>query len=385
MNKLTNKRILLLSAAVIAMLAIALNIGILFEFVSDVFAVLRPIIIGGVIAFILNILSDFYKNRVFCRIATAKKDHKRLIAVLSVIATLITALAIIALVLLVIIPQIINTVNSIIGGFPAFADRSIKSISELLERFGVSPKSITDFVLGGEAFLEKIMNFANSNLKDFARSVVEVGGVVISGLSDIVFGIFIAAYLLFDKERVLCQCRRLFRAVLKPVSYDRLLHIVRISNRSFTSFIGGQFIEALILALLCLVGMLIFGFPYAPAVAVLIGITALIPIVGAWIGAGVSVFLILIKSPVEALWFLVFYIVLQQIETNFIYPKVVGMQVGLPGIWVLISVVIGTGLFGVVGALVAVPCTSVLYTLVSEYVSKKEKSEKVMQDEQSVE
>lgn len=383
--KLSTKRILLLSAAIIAMLAIALNIGILFELVNNVLAVLRPVMIGCVVAFILNILASFYKRRVFCRLSSAKKDRKKLIWVLSILATFFTALVIIALVLLVIIPQIINTINSIIDGFPAFADRTIKFSSGLLARFDVSPKSITDFVLGGEAFLEKLMNFANNNLKDFAKSVVEIGSVVISGLSDILFGVFIAAYLLFDKNRVLRQCRRLSRAVLKPSAYERVSHIARVSNKSFSSFIGGQFIEAVILALLCLVGMLIFGFPYAPAVAVLIGITALVPIVGAWIGAGVSFFLILIVSPVKALWFLVFYIVLQQIETNFIYPKVVGMQVGLPGIWVLISVVIGTGLFGAVGALVAVPATSVIYTLVSEYVSDKEKSKKAEKDELPVE
>ena len=160
---------------------------------------------------------------------------------------------------------------------------------------------------------------------------------------------------------------------MKPERADRTLEIISLVNRSFTNYVTGQVTEAIILGLPCFIGMLIFGFPYAPVISVVISFTALIPIFGAWMGAVIGAFLIVFVEPVKALWFLIFLIILQQVEGNVIYPKVVGKSVGLPGIWVLAAVTLGGGAFGILGMLLGVPIFAVIYTLGNEYISRRAK------------
>ena len=380
MNKLSTRRILFIAAVIIFMIMLALNVNAVLSFVSTLLAVLSPVIIGACLAFILNLLTGFFENRVFFWLSTDAKPRKKIKRALSIAVTLLLVIAIVALILLVIVPQVISTAQSIVAGIPAFADRAIDFVSGLMERFGVSPQKIKEFVLDGEAMFDKIMTFANTNLNGLVNSLVSFGGSLISLASDALLGVFIAIYFLADKERVLSQISRLLRSVLKERAYKKASYIGRVANKSFSNFISGQFIEAIILAMLCFIGMLIFKFPYAPVVAVIVGVCALIPIMGAWIGGGLSALLILTHSPIQALWFVVFYVVLQQLEGNFIYPKVVGMRVGLPGVWVLVSVIVGSGLYGAVGALAAVPTAAVLYTIAAEYVVKTEKREKEKND-----
>lgn len=385
MIKDNTKRILLISAAIILMLTVAFNLTVVWMALKSFFAIFTPIIIGFCIAFVLNLIMRLFERYVFGGLSTAKKPRPTLVRILSLVSTIITALAAIALILLVIVPQVIKTANSIVAGFPSFASRATVFVRELLERFDVKPERITELMLGGEAFFDKIADFAKTNLNGVVKSVVSIGGSVVSVTSDIFFGLFIAVYFLADKDRIIRQCKRLVRAILKPDSYVKVSHIGRVAGKSFSNFLGGQFLEAIILGSLCFIGMLIFRFPYAPVISVLVGVTALIPIVGAWAGGGISAVLILTRSPIQALWFLLFFIVLQQIEGNFIYPKVVGKQVGLPGVWVLIAVVVGTGLFGAGGALLSVPLAAVVYALTSEFVSSREKKRQEKENEGSLE
>ncbi len=374
MTKENIKKILLICAAVIVMLTLALNISLLWVGVLTLYSVFEPVIIGFCLAFILNLLVNLFEKRVFSKLSNEKARRRTLIRILSIICTLIVFILAVALILLVIIPQVTKTVSSIVASLPQFADRAMVWIRDTLERFGVTTERITNIVLGGEAVMDKITAFAQNNLNGVLKSVVSFGGAAFGVTSDIFFGLFIAIYFLFDKDRISMQCKRLLRAVFKKKAYGCLSHVGSIAYKSFSNFIGGQLIEAVILALLCLIGMLIFRFPYAPVVSVLIGVTALIPIVGAWVGGALSALLILTNDPPKALWFLLFFIILQQLEGNFIYPRVVGKQIGLPGVWVLLAVVIGSGISGAVGALIAVPLSSVLYTLATEYVIKTEKT-----------
>ncbi len=374
MTKENIKKILLIAAAIIVMLTAALNISALWGGVLVLYSVFEPVIIGFCLAFILNLLVTLFEKRVFFKLSTPKKPRKKLIRLFSIILTLIVFVLAVALILLVIIPQVTKTVSSIVASLPQFADRVMMWTRNLLERFGVTTERITDIVLGGEAVMDKITDFAQTNLNGVLKSVVSIGGAAFGVTSDIFFGLFIAIYFLFDKDRISMQCRRFLNAVFKKKAYGHMSHVGKLAYKSFAGFIGGQLIEAVILAVLCFIGMLIFGFPYAPVVSVLIGVTALVPIVGAWVGGGLSALLILTTDPVKALWFLIFFIILQQLEGNFIYPRVVGKQIGLPGVWVLLAVVIGSGFLGAAGALIAVPLSSVLYTLATEYVIKTEKS-----------
>ncbi len=374
MTKENIKKILLIAAVIILMLTAAFNILALWHGVLILYSVFEPVIIGFCLAFILNLLVNLFEKRVFFKLSTPKKSRKRLIRVLSIICTLIVFILAVALILLVIIPQVTKTVSSIVASLPQFADRAMVWTRDMLERFGMTTERITNIVLGGEAVMDKITAFAQTNLNGVLKSVVSFGGAAFGVTSDIFFGLFIAIYFLFDKDRILSQCKRLLNAIFKKKVYGKMSHVGTIAYKSFSGFIGGQLIEAVILALLCFIGMLIFRFPYAPVVSVLIGVTALIPIVGAWVGGALSALLILTNNPVKALWFLLFFIILQQLEGNFIYPRVVGKQIGLPGVWVLLAVVIGSGFMGAAGALIAVPLSSVLYTLATEYVIKTEKT-----------
>ena len=218
----------------------------------------------------------------------------------------------------------------------------------------------------------------------FLQSAKTIGGSVVSVVINVVLSIFIAFYFLLQKDLIINQCQRLAGAVLSQKVYNKTARILNLSNRAFANFISGQFIEAIILGVLCFIGMLIFRFPYPEVVAVLVGVSALIPILGAWLGGGISAVLILINNPIKALWFLVFLVVLQQLESNLIYPRVVGKQVGLPGVWVLLAVVIGTGVYGAFGALLAVPVASVAYTLLSDFVAYRNERKAKKQNDGSL-
>ena len=367
-SKELTKKILFISFCIIVMLTVALNIGSVFKLVCSVFSMLTPIIGGFCAAFILNIVMKMFEQKVFAFLSR-RKNGKKLIRPLSLIATLLVFLGAITIILLVIIPQVSETAQSIIAGFPAFTVRAGEFIENTLERFDITHERISDILLGGEELMTKISSFIQGNMNGFLQSAKVIGGSVISTVANVFLGLFITIYLLMEKDMIISQCSRLSHAVLSERAYNRIYRVLSLSNKAFSSFISGQFIEAIILGVLCFIGMLIFHFPYAEVVAVLVGVSALIPILGAWIGGGLSAVLILINSPIKALWFLVFLVILQQLENNLIYPRVVGKKVGLPGVWVLISVVIGNKLLGAIGALIAVPVASVLYTLLSDFTA----------------
>ena len=367
-SKELTKTILFISFCIILMLTVALNIAGVFGWISAVIGVLSPVIAGFCIAFILNIVMKLFEERVFIFLKKSKTGET-LIRPLSITAAFLLFIGVITLILLVIIPQVRETAQSIIAGFPAFTDRALEFIENLLERFDITHERIAEILLGGEELMTKIGNFVKDNIAGFLQSARVIGGSVVTVIANAFLSVFIAIYLLTEKDMIINQCQRLAGAVFSQKVYNRLCRVLNLSNRAFSNFISGQFIEAVILGVLCFIGMLIFRFPYAPVVAMLVGVSALIPILGAWIGGGLSAILILINNPIKALWFLVFLVILQQLENNLIYPRVVGHKVGLPGVWVLISVVIGNGLFGALGALMAVPVASVVYTLLSDFTA----------------
>lgn len=374
--KRNTKRIIGIAAIIIIMLAAALRITDVITLVKWLFTVLTPVIIGVCLSFVLNIAVKFFETKVFAFMTTLKTPRPKTAKTLSVVCTYVVFFGAIAILLLVIIPQVTRTAAAITAGFPAFIDRAMEFIRELLERFNITSDRISEILLDGENFLEKAANIVKDNVGSVISSVTSVGGSVISGVVNFFLGLFISVYMLIQRDMILMQCKRFFKAVLKENMFNGVHRVLNISAKTFENFIGGQFIEAIILGSLCFVGMTVLRIPYAPVVSVLVGVSALIPILGAWIGGGVSALLILIANPVKALWFLVFLIILQQLEGNLIYPRVVGSQVGLPGVWVLLAVILGNGFFGALGALFAVPITSVLYTLAGEFTRFVEEKRK---------
>lgn len=203
-------------------------------------------------------------------------------------------------------------------------------------------------------------------------SFINIISKVFSTLTTLVISLIFAIYILASKEKLGNQVSRIMKTYIKPSWGEKIMYVARVVDNSFHKFIVGQCSEAVILGVLCIVCMMIFRFPYATMIGAFVGFTALIPVAGAYIGAGVGALMILTVSPTKALFFLVFIVVLQQLENNLIYPKVVGASIGLPGIWVLTAIILGGGLLGIGGMLIGVPIVSVIYQLLKQDVQKKE-------------
>ena len=219
--------------------------------------------------------------------------------------------------------------------------------------------------------MEKVMEVARSGIGGILNSTISVVGSVVGGVVNFFIGLIFGVYILVSKERLSSQAKRILRAYLKEKTVKEIARIIRTADDTFSSFIIGQCTEAVILGTLCAVGMLIFDFPYAVMIGSFIGVTALIPIVGAYLGAGLGAFMILTVDPLKALLFLVFIVILQQLEGNLIYPRVVGSSIGLPGMWVLAAVTVGGGLMGIGGMLLGVPLTATAYKLLRSDVNAR--------------
>ncbi|MDD2955822.1 MAG: AI-2E family transporter [Oscillospiraceae bacterium] len=332
-------------------------------------ALVAPFILGLCIAFVVNVPMQAVE-RLFCRLAKRPKAGKVLRAV-SLVVTILLMLVAIAVVMLLVVPEISNTVATVREAFPQFWQQVQAWSGELMERF---PEAVTYFgniKLDWDSIVQSVISFLQSGFGNVVGSTVTIIGSVFSGVTTMVLSLIFSIYVLLQKETLARQCKRALYAFLKEKRADRFLEICTLTSRTFSKFITGQCVEAVILGLMFFICMSIFRFPYALMVAVLISATALIPVFGAFIGFIVGALLILVVSPMQALWFAVMFLVLQQIEGNLIYPKVVGSSIGLPGIWVLAAVTVGGSAFGVVGMLVMVPVFSVLYTLFKQEASRR--------------
>jgi len=268
-----------------------------------------------------------------------------------------------------IIPEIITTLETIARAVPPF----IQQLDQRLAPYEIQIGSFLDKYLKmptGEELSAQLGKLADLALKGVMFSGSVIGSAYQSVLSGF-FTLMFVIYFLLGKERLAAQFKRLMRAYMKPKRVNRILHVASLAQRTFSSFITGQCLEAVILGVMFFIAMSIFRMPYVLLISVLIAVTALIPVVGAWIGCIVGAFLILVSSPMQALGFVGMFLLLQQLEGNLIYPRVMGNAIGLPGIWVLLAVVLGEGLMGVVGMLLFIPLTSVCYQLLGDAVEEK--------------
>lgn len=339
-------------------------------FFGVISGIAAPFVFGGVLAFVLNVPMRAIENGLLKKLSN--RVWKR---VLSVALTLVAVLLVVSLVFWLLIPQLISTVNSLIPALSDFFGNAQKKIAAFLSD---NPqmlewlKTNTDFgSVSWASMVEKALSvFGNSMSTIFSSAVSAIGGVF-SGMFDGMIGIVFSVYCLFQKETLARQGRKLLYAFLKEKHADRIVKILRLTNSTFSNFLSGQCVEVCILGGLFAICMTIFRMPYIPLISVLIALTAFIPIVGAWVGCVVGAFLILVKSPMLAIAFVVMFLVLQLIENNMIYPRVVGNSVGLSGMWVLVAVAIGGDLMGIIGMFLMIPVVSVLYTLLQEITNKK--------------
>ncbi len=325
-----------------------------------------PLIIGGVIAYIISIPMGFFERHFF------PKSQAKVITLtrrpICMVLAYIAVLAVVALVIGLIIPQLGECVKVIVSEVPALFDR----VLAYAESFHLLPENILSFLndLDLKQGIQELLGMVTSGLGNIMSTVVNVVVSVFSGIVTSVVAIIFSIYLLLAKDTLADQGSRFLSRYLKESWYRKIVYLLSVLHDSFRRYIVGQCTEAVILGILCTLGMLLFGFPYAVMIGALVAFTALIPVAGGYIGAGVGAFMILTESPIKAVLFIVYMIILQQLEGNLIYPKVVGSSLGLPGIWVLAAVTIGGGVSGILGMLVGVPVASAVYRIIREDMHK---------------
>lgn len=374
-NKHTVKWLLLVVFAGIAFFCTLQNLGVVFSALSALIGILAPFLLGGAIAFVLNVPMRAIERHLCPKNRKADKIRRPL----ALVITLVAFAGVIGIASNVIAPGIKDAVLSIAEQLPAAYDRLQAQILAWEHYLPQLETFIIDLNVDWKSISQKIISLAQSWGSDLLSAGSGLIGNVVSAVSTLVIGLIFSLYLLFQKEKLARQGRQVCYALLPTSHADRILEVLRLANRTFSSFLSGQCLEAVILGSLFVVAMTLFRLPYALLVGVLISLTALIPIVGAFIGCGVGALLIAITDPVKALIFVVLFLVLQQIEGNLIYPHVVGSSVGLPSIWVLAAVTLGGKLMGVAGMLFFIPLCSVLYALFRSFV-KARLAEKAIPD-----
>ena len=336
-------------------------------FISRFIGAASPLFIGFGIAYVVNILMTRYESFYFPR--SSKKAVLKTRRPICITLAFITLLAIISLVMGIVVPQLVSAVQLIISLLPGAVQTVIDAISniEWISDDFINSLSSIDWKTG----INQIMDVLTSGLGGVVDAVITTVTSVFSGIITAFISIIFSVYLLASKDKLLSQVKRLTSRYMKEKWCAKAQYVVNVMNDSFRRYIVGQCTEALILGVLCFGGMLLFRLPYAPMISALIAFTALIPVAGAYIGAGIGALIILTASPIKALIFLLFIIVLQQLEGNLIYPKVVGSSIGMPGIWVLAAVTVGGGIFGVLGMLLGVPIAATVYRILKNDVNKR--------------
>lgn len=345
--------------------------------VSFGFNLIFPFVLGAAIAFIINVPMRAIEKRLFEKGRRRSGLAMKMKRPLSLIITLIFVIGVIILVVFLVVPEIVNTFRTISDYLPDFFNRAESSYMKLTSQYPFLKEYINIDQINWQGFFRNVYNFILDSGSDMLQSTFNVATSIFGGMIDFFLGFIFSVYILAQKEKLGTQARKLLYAYLPEKAADKILSIGSLAETTFSKFLSGQCLEAVILGLLFFIAMSIFRFPYALMISVLIGFTALIPLFGAFIGCVIGAFLILIVDPITALLFILMFIVIQQIEGNFIYPHVVGGSVGLPSMWVLVAVTIGGSTLGVAGMLIFIPMTSVIYTLLREATNYRLRQRKI--------
>ena len=366
--------LILFTAVVILVL---MKFDLLWSAAVFLVSILRPFILGGMIAFVINIPMCFFETKLFGGEKARKKAggilQKGKRAISLVMAFLAVAL-VIMLVIVTVTPQLVATVRELTNKIPVFWNDVIRQLEVIFAENPELIKQLSNFEtleIDWKSVINTIIGFLQNGMGNVLNSTFTVASSIINSTVNFFIAFVFSIYILVQKEKLEDQCTRIIKAYTSPRICGGILKVAGLLHHNFSNFITGQCTEAVILGLMFVVSMTVFQFDYAVMVGVLIAFTALIPIVGAFIGCFVGAFLMLVDDPVKALWFLILFIVLQQVEGNLIYPHVVGNSVGLPSIWVLAAVTVGGSLMGVFGMLVFIPLLSTVYVLLREDVNRR--------------
>lgn len=365
MNSKTNRGLFWLITYAGVLLLVVLNIGSIVDGLGWLGSLFQPLLIGIAIAFILHKPCQKIEQIIGkTLLAKGKPGLRRGVAV---VFTYVVALLVLFVLILFIVPQFIDSIHlfaSNIGSYLLNIQGLVNQVAKL-----VKVANIDLSALPGQT-LDSIKQLTG-NLGGFLTGIIGVTAGVAGFLANLFIALIFSIYLLAGRERILGNCKAVCRTYLPPHMVRCIIYVYQVTIDTFDKYVYGQLTEAVILGMLCFAGMLVFGFDYPVMISTLIGLTALVPLVGAYVGGGIAFLVLLMVSPPQALWFIVFLLILQQIEGNIIYPRVVGSSLGLPGIWVLLAAIVGGGVAGALGILLGVPIATVLYILLKNDVQQK--------------
>ena len=381
LNKNNIRKILMIIVVTLLIYFGLLNFGVVRQYLGLVFTILTPFIIGGCVAFILNVPMRWIEKILTKLLAKRKKARKPasmgFLRIVSLLLTLVIFFGVIVSIVFLVAPEVGRSINMIIDKYPAFAVRAEKTVNDLNTKYPAIKEYINTNNINWNNIGQSVLNFAKTAGGSVLTSTIGVATSIFGVLFNSIIAFVFAINILLQKDKLALQARKIVFAFLPEAAAEKTLYVCSLSSKTFAHFLSGQGRESLILGTMFLITMNIFQFPYALLISILIAILSLIPMFGAFIGCCFGVFFILIVDPVMAVWFVVLFVILQQIEGNLIYPKVVGGSIGLPSIWVLVAVTVGGSTYGVIGMLVFIPMASVLYVLFREVVTKRLKKKEI--------
>ena len=363
-----------------ALLVVALwKFDVVLGVLKTIWEIIFPFVLGGAIAFLTNVPMSFLEKKIFENVKKKNKIVRKLKRPISLILTIVLVVGVIALVMFGVIPQLTRTMGTLVTSINDFIPQMQSWIGDFFHNNQEIMNLVDQIEFDPDQAIKWGISLLGNGAGNMMNTTMSAVGSIVSGVATFFIAFSFACYILFQKEKLHVQIRKVFFAFLPRQKADAFLKVCSLTYRTFANFLAGQCLEAVILGSMFVVTLSILRMPYALLIGVLIAFTALIPIFGAFIGCAVGSFLIFMVSPQQAILFVIVFLVLQQIEGNLIYPHVVGESVGLPSIWVLAAVTIGGNLMGIVGMLVFIPLLSVLYTIFREFVYLRLKKQNIKQ------
>ena len=363
-----------------ALLVVALwKFDVVLGVLKTIWDIIFPFVLGGAIAFLTNVPMSFLEKKIFENAKKKNKIVRKLKRPISLILTIVLVVGVIALVMFGVIPQLTRTMGTLVTSINDFIPQMQSWIGEFFHNNQEIMNLVDQIEFDPDQAIKWGISLLGNGAGNMMNTTMSAVGSIVSGVATFFIAFSFACYILFQKEKLHVQIRKVFFAFLPRQKADAFLKVCSLTYRTFANFLAGQCLEAVILGSMFVVTLSILRMPYALLIGVLIAFTALIPIFGAFIGCAVGSFLIFMVSPQQAILFVIVFLVLQQIEGNLIYPHVVGESVGLPSIWVLAAVTIGGNLMGIVGMLVFIPMLSVFYTIFREFVYLRLKKQNIKQ------
>ena len=363
-----------------ALLVVALwKFDVVLGVLKTIWDIIFPFVLGGAIAFLTNVPMSFLEKKIFENVKKKNKIVRKLKRPISLILTIVLVVGVIALVMFGVIPQLTRTMGTLVTSINDFIPQMQSWIGEFFHNNQEIMNLVDQIEFDPDQAIKWGISLLGNGAGNMMNTTMSAVGSIVSGVATFFIAFSFACYILFQKEKLHVQIRKVFFAFLPRQKADTFLKVCSLTYRTFANFLAGQCLEAVILGSMFVVTLSILRMPYALLIGILIAFTALIPIFGAFIGCAVGSFLIFMVNPQQAILFVIVFLVLQQIEGNLIYPHVVGESVGLPSIWVLAAVTIGGNLMGIVGMLVFIPLLSVLYTIFREFVYLRLKKQNIKQ------